>query len=146
MMNRLAQNVAIAAGLMTLLAVPGSSLANQAQSRPASAPQQGSPSQAKPPALEDFFTGLEYTDEQKVSIDKVKQDSEAKKAIVAKDPKLNDDQKGAFIQGYTRLEYQQIFKLLTPAQQKQVRQRMDAAKAAANKGPKRPTGPMSPHQ
>jgi hypothetical protein len=147
MMNRFAQNVTIAAGLMTLLAVPASVRANQVQARPTSPNlQQGSASAAKPPSVEDYFAGLDYSDEQKTSIDKVKQDMDAKKTIVANDAKLNNDQKGAMIQGYTRLEYQQIFKLLTPAQQKKVRQRMDAAKAAANKGPKKPAGPMPPRQ
>lgn len=144
MMNRLAQKVAITAGLMTLLALPGSARADQPQARPAPSSAQASSSQAKPPAMEDFFAGLDYTDDQKASIDKVKQDTDAKKAIVAKDSKLNDDQKGAFMQGYTRLEYQQIFKILTPKQQKLVRQRMDAAKAAASKPAKRPAPPAPP--
>lgn len=145
MMNRFAQKVAITAGLMTLLALTGSARADQPQNRPAANPAQAS-GQAKPPSLEDFFAGLDYTDEQKASIDKVKQESDAKKAIVAKDSKLDNDQKGAFIQGYTRLEYQQIFKLLTPKQQKLVRQRMDAAKAATNKAPRKYATPPPPRQ
>jgi hypothetical protein len=144
-MNRLAQNVAFTAGLMTMLAFHGSARADQPQSRPAPSLQQGSSSQAKP-AMEDYFAGLDYTAEQKASIDKVKQEADAKKAVVAKDDKLDPYQKDAFVTGYTRLEYQQIFKLLTPTQQKLVRQRMDAAKAAATKGPKRPSPPAAPRQ
>jgi hypothetical protein len=146
MMNRFARNMTIAAGLITLLGLPGSARADQPESRPSPGLAQSSTSAAKPPSLEDYFTGLDYSDAQKTSIDKVKQDMDAKKTIVANDTKLNNDQKGAMIQGYTRLEYQQIFKMLTPAQQKKVRQRMDAAKAAANKGPKRPAPPMPPRQ
>ena len=64
-MNRLSKNVAFTAGLMTLLAFHGSARADQQQSRPAQNLQQGSSSQAKPPAMEDYFAGLDYTAEQK---------------------------------------------------------------------------------
>jgi hypothetical protein len=138
-MNRFAQNVAITAGLITMLAVPGSARGDQAQSRPPSHTP-GASGPAKAPSLEDFFSGLDYSDDQKASIDKVKQDMDAKKAVVAKSDKLDGSQKDAMITGYTRLEYAQIFKLLTPAQQKLVRQRMDAAKAA-NKPAQRPGMP-----
>lgn len=142
-MNRFAQNVAITAGLMTMLAVPGPARGDQAQGRPAPSHTPGSSSQAKPPSLEDFFSGLDYSDEEKASIDKVKQDMDAKKAVVAKSDKLDGSQKDAMITGYTRLEYAQIFKLLTPAQQKLVRKRMDAAKAA-NKPAQKPGVPPAP--
>ena len=130
-----------------MLALAGSARADQPQARPAPSVAQASSGQARPASVADYFAGLDYTAEQKAGIEKVKQDTEAKKALVAKDTKLDDSQKDAFIQGYTRLEYQEIFKLLTPAQQKLVRQRMNAAKAAANKGAKRPAPPTTPpHQ
>jgi hypothetical protein len=140
-MNRFHRVLLIAAGLTMLEVVPGFARGAQAQS--STAPNPTSPSPPKAASLEDYFAGLDYTDEQKEEIDKIKQEMEAKKAIVAKDAKLDAYQKDAMIQGYTRLGYAEIFRLLTPAQQKVVHQRM-AANRQANKGPKRPAVPTPP--
>ena len=138
-LNRLHRVLLTAAsGLTMLVAVPGFARGEQAQN--STAPNPASPGPPKAASLEDYFAGLDYTDEQKAEIDKVKQETDRKKTLVAKDDKLDSYQKDAMIQGYTRLEYGEIFKLLTPAQQKLVRQRM-AANRQANKGPKRPAVP-----
>ena len=142
-MNRFAKNVIVAAGLIMSLTVPGSARGDNPQNRPAPTPNPASSAPQKITSVADYFAGLDFTDEQKASIEKVKQDSEAKKALVAKDTKLDDYQKGAMITGYTRLEYGEIFKLLTPAQQKVVRQRM-AANKAANQKARRPAPPAPP--
>jgi len=92
-------------------------------------------------SLEDDFAGLDLSDEQKSEIEKIRQDTESRRGVVAKDSNLNSDQKNAMIQGYARLEYSQIFRVLTPIQQRVVRQRIMARRAAdqASKGPQ-------PHQ
>lgn len=138
-MNRFHRVLLIAAGLTMLEVVPGFAGGDQAQNSPAPT----SPSPQKAASLEDYFAGLDYTDEQKAEIAKIKQEMEAKKALVAKDAKLDAYQKDAMIQGYTRLGYGEIFRLLTPAQQKVVHQRM-AANRQATKGPKRPAVPTPP--
>ena len=140
-MNRFHRVLLITAGLTMLVVVPGSARGDQAQDR--TTPNPASPSPSKVASFEDYFAGLDYTDQQKAEIDKIKQNIEAKKTLVAKDAKLDAYQKDAMIQGYTRLGYGEIFRLLTPAQQKVVRQRM-AANRPANKGPKRPPAPTSP--
>ncbi len=78
----------------------------------------------------EYFEGLEYSAEQKTQIDKIHQDAEMSRAVVAKDDKLTQDQKDAMLVGYTHLEYVSIFKVLTPDQQRQVRHRIGARKAA----------------
>ena len=51
-------------------------------------------------------------------------------AAVVKDEKLSEDQKDAMLDGFRRMERGQVFKLLTPEQQKEVRERVRARRAA----------------
>lgn len=74
--------------------------------------------------MEDNFAGLDLSDEQKTEIAKIRQVTEERKAIVVKSATLNQDQKDAMITGYTRLQYSQMFRVLTPTQQKVVRKRI----------------------
>lgn len=89
----------------------------------------------------DDFAGLTYSDEQKAEIDKIRQDTKARKDAVAKDERLNADQKDAMLQGYTRVEYRRVYGVLTPEQQMQVRQkaraRHEADQAAQKEQPPR---------
>jgi len=79
--------------------------------------------------LEDF-AGLTYTDEQRAEIDKIQRDTESRKNLIIKDEKLTADQKDAMLVGYARLEYESIFNVLSPEQQKQVQQRIRIRRAA----------------
>ena len=139
-MNRFAQSVTTAAGLLLLLAWPGSACGENAQTQAAPKPTLASPGPQMIGSVDDYFAGLDYSEEQKASIAKVHQNMGAKKALVAKDGTLDGDQKDAVTQGYTRLEYGEIFKLLTPVQQKLVRKRIIDARAA-NQGARRPAAP-----
>jgi Spy/CpxP family protein refolding chaperone len=78
----------------------------------------------------EYFQELDYTPEQKAQIDKIHRDAETRRAAVAKDEELDQDQKDAMLAGYTHLEYGSIFKVLTPEQQRQVREKVRARKAA----------------
>jgi Spy/CpxP family protein refolding chaperone len=130
--NRIAESVTVAAGLVFLFAVPGLARAQNAQPFAAHAPNRALPrprSQSNSTPSSDF-DGLTYTDEQKAEIDKIHQETESRKAVVAKDGQLSADQKDAMILGYTRLEYGQIFRVLSPEQQKQVRQKLTAQRDA----------------
>lgn len=92
-------------------------------------PPAAQPRQARREAM-DPFAGLSYTDEQKVKISEIRQSTKAKMDLVAKDDKLDAEQKQAMLQGYHRLEAGEIFKILTPEQQKEVRKKVATARAA----------------
>jgi Spy/CpxP family protein refolding chaperone len=130
--NRFAKPVAIAAGLIFLWAAPGLTRAQSASPRPVPTSKVASPgAQANRDSLPpDDFAGLSYTDEQKAEIEKIRLDTTSRKAVVAKDEKLTADQKDAMLLGYTRMEYGRIYKVLSPEQQRQVRQRISARRAA----------------
>jgi Spy/CpxP family protein refolding chaperone len=142
--NPLSRPVAVAAGFLFLLAVPELACAYRASVSEVQTPTPTVPgSQAdssSSPA--EYFQGLEYTPEQKAQIDKIHQDAETKKAAVTKDEKLTQDQKDAMIVGFTHLEYSSIFKVLTPEQQKQVREKIRARKAA-NQAAQKKQAPQS---
>ena len=130
--NRITESVAVVAGLVFLIAMPGLASAQNAQPFATYAPNgalPGTQPQSNPTPPSDF-DGLTYTDEQKAEIDKIHRDTEARKAVVAKDGQLSVDQKDAMILGYSRMEYGQIFRVLSPEQQKQVRQKLTARRDA----------------
>jgi len=91
----------------------------------------------KPSSLEDDFAALNYTDEQKVEIEKIRQDTKLHRDAVEKDDKLTADQKDAMLVGYNRLEYGMIYKVLTPQQKKQVREKIHARRVADQSAPKK---------
>ena len=129
--NRFAVSVAVAVGLILLVAAPGQATTQNAQSVAATAPAAALPGQAKVSAtLEDDFAGLSYTDEQKASIERIHKDSATRKAVVAKDADLTPDQKDAMLIGYTRMEYGMMFNVLTPEQQRAVRKKMQTRRVA----------------
>jgi Spy/CpxP family protein refolding chaperone len=139
--NRFGKPVAVAAGFFLLCAAPGltrqqSASPGQAQTRTV-APPVAHPKKNAPPA--DDFAGLQYTDEQKTEIDDIRQKTKSQKEVVAKDEKLTADQKDAMLRGYARMEYGQIYQVLTPEQRKEVNERIrarrEAKQAAQHKQP-----------
>jgi Spy/CpxP family protein refolding chaperone len=130
--NRFQKPVAVAAGFFILCAAPGLTRGQSASPSPALTPKAALPGaqpkrDSSPP---DDFAGLQYTEEQKAEIDKIRRDTRSRKEVVLKDEKLTADQKNAMILGYTRLEYGQIYNVLTPDQKKQVGKRNSARRAA----------------
>jgi Spy/CpxP family protein refolding chaperone len=79
----------------------------------------------------DPFAGLALTDEQKAKIEQIHQETKSRLEAVTKDQKLSPEVKDAMLQGYRRLENGKIFDVLTPDQQREVRKRMSAWRAAA---------------
>ena len=130
--QRFAKPVAVAAGLIFLWAAAGLTRAQSASPRPVQTSKVASTgAQAKKDSFPaDDFAGLSYTDAQKAEIDKIRLDTKSRKAVVAKDEKLTADQKDAMLLGYTRMEYGRIYKVLSPEQQRQVRQRVRARRTA----------------
>lgn len=93
------------------------------------------------PALNDDFAGLTFTAEQKSQISAIHEDTVSKVAIVKADTKLDQDQKGAMISGYARMENGRIFAVLTPIQQKQVRAKIQARRATEQAAHKKQSQP-----
>jgi hypothetical protein len=130
--NRFAKPVSVAVGFVFLCAVPGLALVLSAPPDTVQTPKTASPGtrpkrDALPP---DDFAALNYTDEQKAEIDRIHRETESHKAVVAKDEKLTADQKEAMLVGYTRMEYGLVYKVLSPEQRREVRQRLIARRAA----------------
>ena len=142
--NRFAKPVAVAAGFIFMCAAPGLTRAQSGPSVPMRNATSVSPSGAqstKKSLPADDFAGLTYTDEQKTEIAQIRRDANSHRDAVLKDDKLTADQKDAMLLGYTRIEYGQIYKVLSPEQQKQVRHRIsarqEADQAAKKKQPSR---------
>lgn len=149
--NRFAERMAVAAGFFFLCAAPGLSQAQSSPPSQSSAPPSPStapspvPTKPKPFPMArpkkvaspiDDFGGLTYTDEQKAKIAQIQKDMKSRIDLVSKDEKLDADQKGAMIEGYQRMERGQVFKVLTPEQQAEVRKKAHdrhAAERAAQK-------------
>lgn len=127
-----------ALSIVFLLAAPASARAQSAQPREAlSQRTASSATQTKQEASPaDDFAEMSYTDNQKEEIDKIHHETELSKAAVVRDSKLNEDQKNAMLLGYTRMEYGRKFQVLSPQQQKIVRQRVLARREADRKSGK----------
>jgi len=94
----------------------------------------------------DDFAGLTYTAEQRAKIEQIQKDTKSRIDAVNKDEKLNADQKGAFIEGYERMERGQVFKVLTAEQQKEVREKAHVRHLAEQEAQKKkqPLPPPTP--
>ena len=142
--HRIVKSVIFSAGLTFLLTAAGQASADTASRAGIQTPRPASPggqqrSQAFPA---DDFAGLDLNEEQKAQMANIRKDADARKALVTKDEKLSSEQKDAMLLGYTRIEYGQFFKVLTPLQQKVVRDRVAARRsqeqAARKKQPSTP--------
>jgi len=131
--SRFARSLSVAVGLIVLIAGPRMARAQNAAPgavESSRAPESSAPARGVDSASSDDFAGLDFTPEQKAEIETIHQETESRKYAVARDTKLNEDQKNAMILGYTRMEYGSKFKLLSPEQQKLVRQRIAARRMA----------------
>ncbi len=86
---------------------------------------------------EDDLDGVALTDDQKAKIDRIRQDLMDRMDWVIKDPTLHEDQKEALIDGLKRLGSRQIFQVLTPKQQSEVRAKILERRGAARQESKR---------
>jgi hypothetical protein len=130
--NKLAKSIAVVGALVLLSVTPE---LGRAQSAPhhtvqASRPGASARAQSNTDALADVFAGLSYTDEQKAAIDKIRQETDSRKAAVLKDDKLATEQKDAMVAGYSHMEFGFMYKVLSPDQQRLVREKIRARRAA----------------
>lgn len=123
---RITKSFVVAVPLMIVMSAPG---LTRAQSPAAQMVQPSAPSGTQADPYAAAFAGLTYSDAQKEAIRKIRQDISDRKAVVQKDSRLTDDQKDAMLTGYTRIEYNLIYKELTPEQKKHVSTRMHASRA-----------------
>lgn len=140
--KRIAKRVAVAVAFLFLGATPG--LGHQQSAPSSSTPQSVAPApvetaphaatpgvrprrEAKP---EDDFAGLTYTDEQKAKMGKIHETAKMRADAIKKDEKLNPDQKQAMLDGYRRMEIKDMFGVLTPEQQAEVRKKALARRKA----------------
>ena len=129
--KRFARPVGVVAGILFLSATPELSRAQDSAPAPLPIPHRGSPAarlqkDVRPP---DYFAGLKFTDDQKAKIDTVHRNTKARTDAVANAQKLSAEQKDAMLSGIRRMENGQIFKVLTPEQQQEVRERIRAQHA-----------------
>jgi len=142
--NRIKKQAAVAATLLFRWCAPELSRAQSSASGSAPPPYLAAP-EARPkkesrPA--DDFAGLTYTDEQKAKIDQIRQTTKQHMDVVKKDEKLSPEAKQAMLDGYQRLELGELFKVLTPEQQAEVRKKAQARHAAEQqKKQSRPPAP-----
>ena len=129
--NRFAKLVAIALGFISLGAVPGLTRTQSSPPSPAQNPRVTAsarrPKKVTPP---DEFAGLTFTDEQKAKMDQIHQNMQPSMDAVVKDEKSTAEQKAAMLEGLQRMERRQVFKVLTPEQQIEVRKKILARRAA----------------
>lgn len=117
-----------------------------AQSVPPPTPTQQMP----PPAARaqrlaesmDDFAGLKLTDDQRAKIRQIHQNTKASMDAVVKSDKLSPEQKGAMLQGYQHRERSEVYKLLTPEQQTEVRKRILARREAAKREQEKRSSPQ----
>jgi Spy/CpxP family protein refolding chaperone len=81
----------------------------------------------------EFLAGLTLTDDQKAKINHIREDAKSHLAAVSKDQTLGPEVKDAMVGGFQRIENSQIFEVLTPGQQQQVRRRIATLRAVAQK-------------
>lgn len=131
--KRFTKRVGVAAGFFFLFAAPGQIRAQSSPSTPVQTPQRTSPvprpKKVAPPT--DDFAGLNFTADQKAKIDQIHQDTKLRMDTVVKDEKLSPEQKEAMLDGYRRMERNQVFQVLTPEQKTEVRKKLLAQRAAA---------------
>lgn len=136
--KRFARAVAVAAGFFFLCTATEPARGQSNTPSPASAPPSPAPV-ARPqrvPSKGDDFAGLKYTDEQMEKIRAIHQNFKSHKDVVIKDEKLTADQKEAMLEGYARMERGEVYKVLTPEQRKEVRERIQARRAAEQEAEK----------
>ena len=123
------KRVLVAGGFLFLCAEPGLTLGQSSQ--PAAPPPMKSASPRNPAPPPDLLAGLTLTDDQKVRIEQIRDDTKSRLAAVANDKKLSPETANAMLVGYQRIENGKILAVLTPDQQREVRRRLSAWKAAA---------------
>jgi Spy/CpxP family protein refolding chaperone len=126
--KRFARRAALVAGVCFLCEAPLITSAQSSQPALAQAPYLASPAPRAKRDINrtDYFAGLSFTAEQKAKIDDIHQNTQLRIDAALKDQKLDTEQRDAMTEGFRRMERGQVFRVLTPEQQKGVRQKIQA--------------------
>jgi Spy/CpxP family protein refolding chaperone len=81
-------------------------------------------------ALQEAVNGLDLNDDQKAKVKDIFTDAKTKREAIFKDSSLNQDQKKEKMKGLRQETVGKLNEVLTPDQQAQLKQKMEAAKAA----------------
>jgi len=130
--NRIGKRVLFVPGFFLLLVASGPA---GSQSNSSGTPATSQPASPAAPAKTDArpigdFAGLTLTDDQKAKIAQIRQNAKLRREAVINDDRLSQSRKVAMLEGLQRIETSEIFKVLTPEQQTEVRKRMMARRAA----------------
>ena len=129
--------VVVAGGFLFLCAAPkltfGQSSPLDAVPPPPMRSASAPPHSSTPPP--DLLAGLTLTDDQQVKIDQIREDTRSRLAAVANDKRLSPEAADAMFRGFQRIENGKILEVLTPDQQREVRRRMSAWRAASGQHP-----------
>ena len=130
--NRVEKRVLVACGLLLLLVAPGlvgsQSNSSEAPATPHPASPAAPPKRDTPPI--DDFAGLTFTDDQKAKIAQIRQNAKLRREAVVKNERLTQGQKDVTLERLQSLENSEIFRVLAPDQQAEVRKRIMARHAA----------------
>jgi len=130
--NRVGKRVLVACGLLLLLVAPGlvGSQSNSSEAPATSHPASPAAPQKRDTRPIDDFAGLTFTDDQKAKIAQIRQNAKLRSEVVVKNERLTQGQKDVTLERLQSLENSEIFKVLAPDQQAEVRKRIMARHAA----------------
>ena len=77
------------------------------------------------------LVGLKLTDDQKTKIAQIRQNAESRKEAIIKNDALTQDRKETILQRLHRMEKSEVFRVLTPDQQKELQKRIMDQRATA---------------
>jgi len=134
------KTVIAAGGFLFLCAAPelavGQSIqgqSNQPGAMPPAPMKSGLAPTGKSAAPPDLLEGVTLADDQKAKIAQIREETKSRLAATDSDKKLSPEAADAMRRGYQRLENGRILEVLTPEQQRQVRQRIAAWRATKGK-------------
>lgn len=110
---------------------PAFSNGNASRSRLGALNNRPTARQRTPITENELLSGVNLSDEQKASIDRIHHEMRSKMEIVSKDQNESPEQKAAMLEGMNRMQMQQVFDVLKPEQREDVRKKILAARSAA---------------
>jgi len=132
--TRVGKRVLVAAALLLLLAGPRLVGSQSNSSAAPATPHAASPAvPAKANTLP--LDGLKLTDDQKTRIAEIRRHVEARREAIIKNEALNQDRKETILQRLNLIETSEIFRVLTPDQQKEVQKWIADRRASKQQEP-----------
>src|SRR3974390_3431901 len=129
--NRIGKQLLVVCGFLSLLVAPGRVRSQSNSSGAPATPHPASPAapQKRDTRPIDDFAGLTFTDDQKAKIAQIRQNAKLRSEVVVKNERLTQGQKDVTLERWQSLENSEIFKVLAPDRQAEVRKRIMARHA-----------------